>query len=228
MLTTPIIARGPADPCSYPSDAGVRRGCSRGPRRHTRRAVPAAGAAAIRRIRMVAATCFAARRSVLGRDEVAQDERLADADRDLRPGAGAAGPWATRGAIPAIPIGTTGAPVRSARTAIPSLASWSAPVGLRVPSGKTHRTPPSSRMRIAGRNASTSASPRSTRVDPAVGRQPADDRPVEHLLLAHPVDPPTHRRDEPRADERTGSSVGGVVRGDDERAASTGRRRALL
>ena len=41
-------------------------------------------------------------------------------------------------------------------------ASWSAPSGLRVPSGKTNRTLPSSRIRWASRNASTSAAPRST------------------------------------------------------------------
>ena len=32
------------------------------------------------------------------------------------------------------------------------------------------------------------------RVDPAVGGHPADDRPVEQLLLAEPVDPPPELR----------------------------------
>ena len=49
-----------------------------------------------------------------------------------------------------------------ASTATPSRAAWSAPSRLRVPSGKTNRTWPSSRMRWASRNASTSAASRST------------------------------------------------------------------
>ncbi len=61
-----------------------------------------------------------------------------------------------------MPIGTIAAPVRRASTATPSRASWSAPSALRVPSGNTNRTLPSSRIRLASRNASASAAPRST------------------------------------------------------------------
>ena len=59
-----------------------------------------------------------------------------------------------------------GAFVRKARSARPSRASWTAPSGLRVPSGKTKRTLPSSRIRCASRKASTSAAPRSTGCTP--------------------------------------------------------------
>ncbi len=113
--------------------------------------------------------------------------------------------------------GTIGAPVRRASRATPSCASWSAPSGLRVPSGKTNSTCPSSRMRCASRKASTSAAAAVDRVDAAVGRDPADDRPVEQLALAEPVDPPAQPRDQPRADD-DGVQVRGVVGGDDERA----------
>ena len=50
-----------------------------------------------------------------------------------------------------MPTGTIGAPVRSASTATPSRAAWSAPSRLRVPSGNTNRTWPSSRIRLASR-----------------------------------------------------------------------------
>ena len=78
------------------------------------------------------------------------------------PGCGSALPFGHTRFEPAIARGTMGAPVRMARTATPSCASWRPPSGLRVPSGKTNRTCPSSRMRLARRNASTSAAPRST------------------------------------------------------------------
>ena len=78
-----------------------------------------------------------------------------------RPGCGIRWPRGQTRRVPARPIGTIRAPVRRARIVVPSLASWSTPVGLRVPSGKTIRTWPSSRTRRAVRNASTSAAPRS-------------------------------------------------------------------
>ena len=55
------------------------------------------------------------------------------------------------------------------------------------------------------------------RVDPAVRRRPADDRPVEQLLLAEPMDAPAELGDQPRAeDDRV--EVRGVVGGEDQRA----------
>ena len=78
------------------------------------------------------------------------------------PGCGIFWPFGQTRFEPEMPIGTIGAPVRMARTAIPSRAAWSDPSGLRVPSGKTNRIWPSSRIRDASRNASMSAAPRST------------------------------------------------------------------
>ena len=121
----------------------------------------------------------------------ARPERAADADRDVTARDGAAsGPSARRAFEPAIAdrddrrAGAQGEDRDAVR------ASWSAPSGLRVPSGKTNRTWPSSRIRLASRNASTSARSTVDRVDAAVRRGPADDRPGEQLLLAQPVDPP--------------------------------------
>ena len=55
------------------------------------------------------------------------------------------------------------------------------------------------------------------RMDAAVGRGPAHDRPVEQLLLAQPVDPPAELGHQPRA-EHDGVQVRRVVGGEDERS----------
>ena len=55
------------------------------------------------------------------------------------------------------------------------------------------------------------------RVDAAVRRGPADDRPGEQLLLAEPMDPPAELGDDPRPDD-DGIEVGRMVGGDDHRA----------
>ena len=141
------------------------------------------------------------------------------------PGRGSFWPLGQTRCEPAIPSGTIGAPVRSARAATPSCASWSEPSGLRVPSGKTNRTWPSSRIRLARRKASTSAGAAVDRVDAAVGRRPADDRPGEQLLLAEPMDAPAEPRHQPRA-EHDRVEVRGVVRGEDERPVASGSRRS--
>jgi len=57
-----------------------------------------------------------------------------------RPGWGSRCPRGQTRRVPASPIGTIRAPVRRARIVVPSLASWSTPDGLRVPSGKTTST----------------------------------------------------------------------------------------
>ena len=105
------------------------------------------------------------------------------------PGRGRRRPFGQTRSVSAMPIGTIGAPVRRASIARPSFGFWSSPVGLRVPSGKIIRTWPSFRTRSAVRNASTSAASAIDRMDAAVAGHPADDRPVEHLLLPEPVDP---------------------------------------
>ena len=64
------------------------------------------------------------------------------------PGCGRRWPFGQTRFEPPIPIGTIGAPLRRASRATPSRAAWSAPSGLRVPSGKTNRTWPSSRIRL--------------------------------------------------------------------------------
>ena len=54
------------------------------------------------------------------------------------------------------------------------------------------------------------------RVHTAVAGDPADDRPIEELLLAEPVHPPAERRRQPGPeDDRI--EVRGVVGGDDQR-----------
>ena len=68
-------------------------------------------------------------------------------------------------------MGTMVAPLRSASVAIPSLAVWSSPVGLRVPSANISSTPPASRTLSAVRKPSTSAAPRSMPCTPP--RRPA-------------------------------------------------------
>ena len=106
-------------------------------------------------------------------------------------------------------------------------AAWSSPVGLRVPSGKTTRTLPASSTRWASRNASTSAAPRSTGTTPPLRRHPADDRPLEHLLLAEPVDPPPEPLREPGPDEhRVG--VRDVVAREDHRPVARDRVEVAL
>ena len=75
---------------------------------------------------------------------------------------------------------------------------------------------PSSRMRLGEPERLDVRRSPVDRVDAAVGRRPADDRPVEQLLLAEPVDPPAELGHQPRA-EHDGVEVGGVVGGEDER-----------
>ena len=111
-------------------------------------------------IRLVAAT-WAARRSAPDPGALIVNGSPTRRTTRRRPGWGSRWPRGQTRRVPATPIGTIRAPVRRARIVVPSFASWSAPVGLRVPSGKTIRTWPSSRTRRAARNASTSAAPRS-------------------------------------------------------------------
>ena len=66
-------------------------------------------------------------------------------------GRGSFWPFGQTASLLLTPIGTIWAPVRMASIARPSFASWSSPVGLRVPSGKISRTQPASRMRVARR-----------------------------------------------------------------------------
>ena len=112
---------------------------------------------------MVVTRPLPVRRSVPSGSSSRRSERSPDADRDVAAGVRqllALRPDAVRAGDRR--AGRSGRPCACARTATPSCASWSEPSGLRVPSGKTNRMLPSSRIRLASRNASTSAAPRST------------------------------------------------------------------
>src|SRR5450759_1825572 len=79
-----------------------------------------------------------------------------------RPNRGSRAPLAQKRCEPMIAIGRIGAPLRTARTPAPSLASCIAPLGERVPSGKIARMPPPSRTDLASLKASRSPEPRRT------------------------------------------------------------------
>ena len=118
-----------------------------------------------------------------------------------------------------MPSGRTGAPVRSARAATPSCAAWSAPSRLRVPSGKTNRIWPSSRIRFASRNASTSAAPRSTGWTPLLAAtQPTMGQSNNSFLPSQWMRRPSFGIS--HAPRTTGVEVGGVVGGEDERSVA--------
>ena len=98
-------------------------------------------------------------------------------------------------------------------------------VGLRVPSGKTNRTWPSSRIRLASRKASTSAPSTVDRVDAAVAAR-ASRRPASRTAPACPASGSAGRAPgmSHDADDRH-VEVRGVVGGDDERALARDARR---
>ena len=148
-----IIARGPVRP---------RRG--RGSRPLRRRPAGRGGSSsAMRRMMRSVARPLAGSRSVPGGSSSASRNGAPTRTVTRPPGCGSFWP---RGQTPFEPADPDRA--RSGRRSAARArrrrrgASWSAPSALRVPSGKTNRTWPSSRIRWASRKASTSAAPRST------------------------------------------------------------------
>ena len=175
---------------------------------------------------MVVTRPLAVRRSVPGRELVGGPERAPDADRDVaarvrqlltpRPDAVRAGD-PERDDRRARAQGED----RHARHAPPGAT----PSGLRVPSGKTNRMLPSSRIRWASRNASTSAAPRSTGwTPPLAAAQPTIGQANSSFLPSQWIRRPSFGH-QPRA-EHDRVEVRGVVGGEDERTLASGSRRS--
>jgi hypothetical protein len=116
-------------------------------------AVALVDGSAMRPMIPVVATVFAARRSVPGGTRSAARNGSPILTSIVRRGNGMGSfrPFGQTVSELLTPIGTIMAPVRRASVAAPSFATWSAPVGLRVPSGKTISTYPASRIRVARR-----------------------------------------------------------------------------
>ena len=191
-----------ASRCGRPATVPMRPIIARGPRSAAPRTdAPlgaAAAAAAMRRmIRSVA--------SGLGRLAVESGGQLvgrAGTARPTRivtwpPGCGSFWPLGQTRSCRRSRSGTIGAPVRRASIARPSL-----PAGARRRAARALREdhqdvalvedPLGQPERVHVGGAAVD------RMDAAVAGHPADDRPVEHLLLAEPVDPPAERRHQPR------------------------------
>ena len=122
---------------------------------------------------------------------------------------------------------------RPARSARPSAerehrdaVAWppgARPSGCACPPGRRTGRGPRRGCAAASRNASTSAAAAVDRVDAAVAGDPADDRPVEHLLLAEPVDPPAERAASATSRDDRHVEVRAVVGGEDDRALARDR-----
>ena len=171
----------------------------------------------MRRMISVVARRLAARRSVSGRDLVGDAERLADADRDVAAG--------MRQLLALRPDAVRARRSRPGRSARRSAGRGPRPRrgppgarrrGLRVPSGKTNRTWPSSRIRFASRNASTSAPSRSTGwTPPLAATQPTIGQSNSSFLPSQWIRRPSRGISHEPMHDRV--EVGGVVGGDDQR-----------
>ena len=120
------------------------------------------------------------------------------------------------GPVPETPIGTIRAPVRRARIVVPSFALLERPGRAAGPLGEDDQDVAlveDPLRRPEGVDVARTAADADDRVP---RDEPAQDRPVERLLLAEPVDPPAERRRDVRADERR-IGVGDVVRDEQDR-----------